>query len=530
MAIVGIDLGTTYCAVAHLDDAGRPRTVPNRDGDILTPSAVYLAEDGTAVVGQPALDMALEQPDRVATLMKRRMGLPDFGRPVAGQTFRPETLSAVLLRKLVLDAEAQLGPVSQAVITVPAYFDDTRRKATQDAGRIAGLDVLDILDEPSAAALAYQEGLGSRVWGLGNHPGSPAAGVGEANPKPQTPNPVVLVYDLGGGTFDVTLVKLGKKRFQVLAIEGDVQLGGKDFDDRVIGYAADQFLRQYGSDPRADAQSLAMLRAAAERAKRTLSKVTSTTVTAAHAGHKLSVPLTRDQFNDLTRDLLLRTRLTTPGVVQAAGLTWDQVDKVLMVGGSTHMPMTGQMLAELTGREPDRSLAVSEVVARGAAVHAGIVLARKAREAGLAAAGPLADVVEVSVNAHSLGVEVRSGDELLNNKLVAKNTQLPAAASRAYFTAKEGASKVRVRILQGEAPSAAAAIPVGEVWVDLPPGLPKGAPIQVRCEVQSNGRVAVTALDMTSGRRVQADIHRSGGLSDREIEAEAAWVRTLEVR
>ncbi len=512
MAIVGIDLGTTFCAVAHLGDDGKPRTVPNRDGDILTPSAIYLAEDGTAVVGQPALDMNLEQPERVAMLMKRRMGLPDLGRTVAGRTFRPETLSAVLLRKLVLDAEAQLGPVTQAVITVPAYFDDSRRKATMDAGRIAGLDVLDILDEPSAAALAY------------------TVQTSAADLPPHAPK-TVLVYDLGGGTFDVTLVKLGKKRFQVLAIEGDVRLGGKDFDDRVVQYAADQFQSQYGTDPRTDPQSLAMLQAAAERAKRTLSKVTSTTVTAAHAGHKLSVPLSRDQFNSLTSDLLLRTRLTTQTVVQQAGLTWDRIDKVLMVGGSTHMPMTGQMLTELAGREPDRSLAVSEVVARGAAVHAGIVLARQAREAGQMAAGPLADVVEVSVNAHSLGVEIRQGDERLNNKLIPKNTQLPAAVSRVYFTAKDNASRVRVRILQGEAPQAAACIPVGDVWVDgLPPDLPKGSPVQVRCELQANGRIGVMALDMTSGRLAQADIHRTGGMSEAEIEAEAAWVRGLEVK
>jgi molecular chaperone DnaK len=206
------------------------------------------------------------------------------------------------------------------------------------------------------------------------------------------------------------------------------------------------------------------------------------------------------------------------------------VDKVLMVGGSTHMPMTGQMLTALTGREPDRSLAVSEVVARGAAVHAGIVLARKAKEAGLVAAGPLADVVEVSVNAHSLGVEVRQGDERLNNKLIPKNTQLPAAVSRVYYTLRDNTSKVRVRVLQGEAPKAEACIPVGEVWVDgLPPDLPKGSPVQVRCEVQANGRIGVMALDMTSGRLAQADIHRTGGLSEAEIAAEAAWVRGLEV-
>ena len=227
MSVVGIDLGTTFSAIAALDDRGRPTTVPNREGDLLTPSAVLIA-DGEAVVGQPALDVALEQPDRVATLIKRRMGQPDFGRLVAGRHFRPETLSAIILRKLVQDAEQRLGPIARAVITVPAYFDDTRRKATQDAGRIAGLDVLDILDEPSAAALAYAF----------------------QRPPPAAPNLTVLVYDLGGGTFDVTLVRLGARRFQTLAIEGDVQLGGKDWDDRIIAFAAERFLEQHGADPR----------------------------------------------------------------------------------------------------------------------------------------------------------------------------------------------------------------------------------------------------------------------------------------
>src|SRR6478752_5044096 len=270
MPVVGIDLGTTYSAVATLDDRGQPVTLPNRDGDMLTPSAVLLLDDGSAVVGQAALDVAQEQPDRVATLVKRRMGLDSFGRPVAGREFRPETLSAIILRKLVQDAELRLGPISKAVITVPAYFDDTRRKATQDAGRIAGLDVLDILDEPTAAALAYSFQRGHAVP-------SPQATLTD---RPQT----VLVYDLGGGTFDVTVVKLLPKRFQVLAIEGDVRLGGKDWDDRIVNHVA---------DARTDAQSLAVLQTAAERAKRTLSKLDQASVTVSHAGRKLVVPLSR---------------------------------------------------------------------------------------------------------------------------------------------------------------------------------------------------------------------------------------------
>jgi molecular chaperone DnaK len=529
--LIGIDLGTTFCAVATLDDRGRPVTVPNRDGDVLTPSAIYLAPDGSAVVGQPALDMALEQPDRVATLIKRRMGLPDLGHPVAGREFRPETLAAVILKKLAQDAEAALGPLSGCVITVPAYFDDTRRKATMDAGKIAGLNVLDIIDEPSAAALAY-----SVTSASGSPRPAAAAGAdkardaGPAGEPPESPR-TVLVYDLGGGTFDVTLVKLGKKRFQVLAIEGDVRLGGKDWDDRLANWAADKFRLQFGTDPRDDPQSAAMLQAAAERAKRALSKVEQASVTVSHAGQRLTIPVSRAEFEAMTKDLLVRTRLTTQQVLAHAGLTWPQVDKVLMVGGSTHMPATGRMLAELTGREPDRSLAVSEVVARGAAVHAGI----RAAQAGGGRETPelptLADVVEISVNAHSLGVEARQGSDRINHKLVAKNTQLPAVAEQVYYTVGDNQTRVRVRILQGEAHQAEACIPVGECWIDgLPPNLPKGSPVRVRCGVAANGRIEVTATDLTSGRAATAAIHRPGGLTDDQLAREAEWVRGLRIQ
>ena len=515
--IVGIDLGTTFCAVAHLDDRGRPVTIPNREGEVLTPSAVYLTGTGEAVVGQPALDVALEQPDKVAMLVKRQMGRADFGRLVTGRTFRPETLSAVILRKLIQDAEQHLGKITQAVITVPAYFDDSRRKATIDAGRIAGLEVLDILDEPSAAALAY------------TFQQSAAANLAPGELPPDAAK-TILVYDLGGGTFDVTLVKLGKKRFQTLGIEGDVRLGGKDWDDRLVNHVAEQFRQTHGSDPRTDEQSMAMLDSSAERAKRTLSKVDSATITCTHDGKKMTVPITRVEFEKLTQDLLLRTRLTSQHVINQAGMKWEQVEKVLMVGGSTHMPATGRMLRELTGREPDRSLAVSEVVARGAAVHAGILIARKAREASASGGTNLADIVEISVNAHSLGVEIRQLDARLNNRLVVKNTQLPAAVSRVYYTAQENQTKVRVRVLQGEAQQAEACMPVGECWIDgLPANLPKGSPIQVRCGVAANGLIEVMALDMTSGRMAKAELKRTGGLTDDEIVKEAEWVAGLKV-
>jgi molecular chaperone DnaK len=509
--VVGIDLGTTYSAIATLDDRGRAETLPNHDGDMLTPSAVLIG-DGEVVVGQAALDVGLDQPDRVATLMKRRMGHPGYGRPVAGRDFRPETLSAVILRKLVQDAELRIGPVEKAVITVPAYFDDTRRKATKDAGRIAGIDVLDILDEPSAAALAYSF--------------QPPPGVTGPAPGERT----VLVYDLGGGTFDVTLVRLSKNRFQTLAVEGDVRLGGKDWDDRVVDHVAKQFLQKYGSDPRTDPVALAALQSAAERAKRTLSKLQQTTLTCNHAGKVLSLPLTRAEFETITRDLLTRTRLTVQQVLKQAGVGWEAVDRVLLVGGSTHMPMTGQMLRDLSGRPPDDALAVSEVVARGAALHAGIRAARDAETAGLLADRArelLGDVVEINVNSHSLGVEVRNlEDALVNDILIPKNTQLPSAASRVYRTVAENQQKVRVKVLQGEAHQADACIAIGECWIDeLPANLPKASPIQVRCGCGSDGLVEVMALEMTSGKMARAQIHRTSGLSDAEVAQEAAWLR-----
>ncbi|MCS7271905.1 MAG: Hsp70 family protein, partial [Gemmataceae bacterium] len=360
----------------------------------------------------------------------------------------------------------------------------------------------------------------------------------------------VLVYDLGGGTFDVTLVKLARQRFQVLAIEGDVRLGGRDWDERLANWAAEQFRDTFGTDPRDDPQSHAQLLATAERVKRTLSKIEQTTLTISHAGQRLVLPVSRHELEHLTRDLLLRTRLTTQQLLRQVQLSWDQVDQVLLVGGSTHMPAVARMLTELTGRQPERSLAVSEVVARGAALHAGIVVAQRrapaldplaSGSASLLATPPVpdeesfprldwADVVEISVNAHSLGIEVRNGTERIHHKLVPKNTQLPAAGEHIYYTVRDNQTRVRIRVLQGEAHQAEACIPVGECWIeDLPPGLPKGAPVRVRCGVAPNGCIEVAAVDLTSGRAVTAHLYRPGGLTDEQIAREADFLRRLHV-
>jgi molecular chaperone DnaK len=515
--LVGIDLGTTFSAIATLDERGQAVTVPNIEGEMLTPSAVFV-ENGSAVVGQAARDVALEQPDRVAQVIKRSMGHAKYAHPVAGREFRPETLAAIILRKLVQDAERRIGRITKAVITVPAYFDDTRRKATQDAGRIAGLDVIDILDEPTAAALAYS-------FQAMLHP----TALDPAQPLP-IKEETVLVYDLGGGTFDVTLVRLARHRFESLAIEGDVRLGGKDWDDRLVEHVAQQFVAKHGSDPRSDPVSLAGLTAAAERAKRTLSKLQQTSITCSHAGQVLTVPLTRAEFEKLTSDLLMRTRLTTQQVLRQAKRDWPQVDRLLLVGGSTHMPATGRMLQEISGKVPDSSLAVSEVVARGAAIHAGILATRLGQESA-AVADLLGDVVEINVNAHSLGIEVRQGADRLNDILIPKNTQLPTSATRIYRTLTENQPRVRVKVLQGEAPQADACISIGECWIEgLPPNLPKASPIQVRCGVAANGLVEVTALDVTSGKSARTEIHRSSGLSDAEVAREAEYVRGLNIQ
>ena len=519
--LVGIDLGTTFSAISTLDERGQAITLPNLDGEMLTPSAV-LIEDGSAVVGQAARDVALEQPANVALLVKRFMGHPKFGHLVSGRDFRPETLSAIILKKLVQDAERRIGPIGAAVITVPAYFDDTRRKATKDAGRIAGLDVLDILDEPTAAALAYS-------FQQAQNP---------VQVKPNDPLPIpeqtVLVYDLGGGTFDVTLVRLSPHRFESLAIEGDVRLGGKDWDDRIVDYVANQFKTKFGEDPRTDPVTLAGLNYAAERAKRTLSKLQQTNITCSHAGKVATVLLTRAEFENITKDLLMRTRLTTQQVMRQAQRNWDQVDRILLVGGSTHMPMTGRMIAEISGKAPDNSLAVSEVVARGAALHAGIVAARLREEAGETLGPDMPDllgaIVEINVNAHSFGIEVRKEKDRLNDILIPKNTQLPTEATRVYRTVVENQPRVRVKVLQGDAGQADACISIGECWIEgLPPKLPKNAPIQVRCGVGANGLIEVTAIDQTSGKSAQTQIHRSSGLTDTEIAQEAAWVKSLNI-
>src|SRR5262249_50114492 len=347
--VVGIDLGTTYSVVAHLDAHGRPISIPNSAGDLLTASVILFEESGP-VVGKEAVLAAAMEPEKIAECVKRDMGSRAYRKKINGEVLPPEVISSIILKSLKADAERKLGPVRKAVITVPAYFDEPRRQATIDAGRLAGLDVLDIINEPTAAAITYGYQLGFLDRG------------GRTGGKPLR----VLVYDLGGGTFDVTIVEIQGTSFKALATDGDVSLGGKDWDEKLVDIAAEAFIHEHREDPRANPASAQDLWFAAETAKKTLSERPKATIYVNHLGTRAKVEVTRQQFDEATAHLLGRTRTTTEIVVRQAAMTWANIDKVLLVGGSTRMPMVVRMLEELTGKPPERSVSPDEAVAHGA--------------------------------------------------------------------------------------------------------------------------------------------------------------------
>ena len=526
--LVGIDLGTTMSVISHIDGTGRAVSIPNRDGDPLTPSAVYLDGDN-AIVGKAAKAAAAHNPNKVATFIKRSMGDPLYSRLIDERQFHPETLSAIILRKLKLDAERRIGPISSAVITVPAFFDDTRRKATIDAGRIAGLDVLDIINEPTSAAIAYC--LEGRLKG-----DNPIEDLDFADTEIKA-----LVYDLGGGTFDVTVVHLGEKLFDTLATDGEVQLGGGDWDNALVDFLAGQFQQQHGYNPGEDADSGGQWRKSvsglAESTKKLLSQLTSAPMECFHQDRVVRTTVSRDQFEQMSRDLLMRTQVVTGFVVRdQACLKWEDLDRVLLVGGSTRMPMVQAMLEKVTGKVPDDSLDPDQVVSHGAAIYAAVRAAQD-RTASLSidpvVAKNLDDVVIRDVNSHSLGVEAydRKTNRHVSSILIPKNSKLPFAASRVFYTNKENATAVLVKVLEGEAPEASANIPVGDCRIsDLPANLPIKSPIQVRLSYGTNGRVAVMALDMSSGTLAEVNIKRNSGLTKSELRKQAEFVNNLKIQ
>jgi len=526
--IVGIDLGTTVSVIAHLGPNGAVSTLPNAEGEPLTASAVYV-DGANVIVGRVAKEASAHMPHKVATYVKRDMGRQVYSRLIDGRSFRPETLSAMIIRKLKQDAERRIGPIRRAAITVPAYFDDARRKATEDAGRIAGLEIVDILNEPTAAALSYC---------LEGHLNRDSAFVQPDFPEGQL---TAMVYDLGGGTFDVTTVRLDAKRIDTIATDGVVKLGGKDWDDRIVEMVCDEFKKQHQVDvPGEQRHGIANK---AETAKKLLSQLPVAEIEHFYHDRSVRLTITRELFSEKTRDLLAQTEVVTNLIIKQSRLrgsdrplTWDEIDRVLLVGGSTRMPDVHKMLRRVTGKEPDRSLDPDQVVARGAAIFVSIQASRSEDgqlELEDHVANELAGLGISDVNAHSLGVEAFSPKQqkLVNAIVIPKNHHLPCAVSKVFPLRMPGASVVRVKVLEGEAPDPAANFQLGEcVVTDLPPNLPARAPIQVRLSYESNGRVRVMALDMTGGRYAHAEIERTAGLTEADIRREIALLDSLNIQ
>lgn len=503
---VGIDLGTTYSVLACLDASGRPKSIPNAFGELLTPSAI-LVNDDEIIVGKEAVKSAPFAPQNYADCFKRDMGRPEYRRTVRNLKVPPEVLSALVLARLKQDAEQKLGPLRRAVITVPAYFDEPRRKATQDAGRLAGWDVLDIVNEPTAAALAY--GYDHGHFGLS---------ASTAN----VPLERVLVYDLGGGTFDVTLLEIDGSTFRTLATDGDLQLGGKDFDARLVDHVSDKFQEMHNLDPRCDPADAAQLWIDAQDARHALTDQQKTTLFAVHAGLRLRLEVSRAEFFDLTQDLLERTRDTASLVLKQAGLKWNQIGRVLAVGGASRMPMVGAMLRDLTGKEPDRSLSPDESVAHGAALYAGMLL-------GQTGAGKRTCEL-INVNSHSLGVvgiHEKSGQRV-NAVLIPRNTPIPTEAVRTCKTADAGQRSVAVHVVEGESEQPEYCVPLGKCVVrDLPVDLPKGTLVEVKYRYASSGRVSVTARIRTTGQSAEVEIERATRGTQESLET---WIDRLQGR
>ena len=503
--VVGIDLGTTNSVIAVLE-GGEPTVITNAEGSRLTPSVVGWSKDGELLVGQVAKRQAVTNPERTIFSIKRFMGrrydeardeaarVPykvvagpngDARVEVDGKLYSPEEISAMILRKLKQDAEAYLGEeVTKAVITVPAYFNDAQRQATKNAGRIAGLEVLRIINEPTAAALAY---------GLNK----------EEDQR-------ILVFDLGGGTFDVSILELGDGVYEVKATSGNNHLGGDDFDQRIIDWLAEEFKREHGIDLRQDRMALQRLKEAAEKAKIELSSTLTTNInlpfiTADASGPKhLDVTLTRAKFEELTADLVEATMGPTRRALEDAGLKPSDIDKIILVGGSTRIPAVQRAIKEFFGKEPHKGVNPDEVVALGAAIQAGVL------------AGEVKDLVLVDVTPLTLGVEVLGG---VVEPMIPRNTAIPTSKSKIFSTAADGQTQVEIHVVQGERPLARDNKTLGRFILDGIPPAPRGVPqIEVTFDIDVNGIVHVRAKDLGTGREQKITIKSQGGLTEEEIQ------------
>ncbi len=480
---IGIDLGTTNSVVAVME-GGKPTVIANAEGSRTTPSIVGFSKTGERLVGQLAKRQAILNPDKTVISIKRHMG-EDYKKNIDGKDYTPQEISAMILRKLADDASNYLGEkVTSAVITVPAYFNDAQRQATKDAGKIAGLDVLRIVNEPTAAALAY---------GL---------------EKDKTEK--VLVFDLGGGTFDVSILEIGDGVHEVLSTSGDTHLGGDDFDQKIIDWLCDEFKKQEGIDLRSDKQAMQRLKEAAEKAKCELSSVVETNInlpfiTADANGPKhLDLQLTRAKFEDLSHDLLERCKKPVEQAIKDAGISKNEINEVVLVGGSTRIPAVQALVKEYTGKEPNQSVNPDEVVAVGAAVQAGVL------------AGEVKDIVLLDVTPLTLGIETLGG---VMTPLVPRNTTIPVSKSQVFSTADDNQTAVDIHVLQGERPMASDNKSLGMFRLDgIPPAM-KGMPqIEVIFDIDANGIVNVTAKDKATNKEQKITITNSSNLSEQDID------------